>query len=120
MVPPALTIRIFSYYVLVVGVSLILLPSLVPGWLGIEVDERTWVRVLGLAVVVLGVYYFMAAQNEATWFFRVTIATRIGIAAGLALLAVTAGPTQLIFFGVLDLAGALWTRRALHKTERWA
>lgn len=105
---------------MVVGAFLIFLPSVIPGVLGIEVDEATWVRVLGLAVVVLGVYYFMAAQNEATWFFRVTIAVRIGVMVGLTLLAVTAGPLQLIFFGLLDLAGALWTRRALHKTERWA
>lgn len=120
MVSPALTIRLFSYYVLTVGALLLLFPPAILRPLRIEDAETTWVRVLGLGVVVLGTYYLIAAHHEATWFFRASIAVRIGITFGLSVLALTTGPPQLVVFGVLDLAGAWWTRRALHKTERWA
>ncbi len=120
VVSPALTIRLFSYYVMTLGILLVLFPTGTLGALQVEVDDSDWIRALGLAVLTLGVYYLVASQNEATWFYRASIAVRIGMAIVFLALSFTSGPVQLLAIGAFELGGALWTRRALHKTERWA
>ncbi len=120
VVSPALTIRLFSYYVLTLGVLLVVAPAWTLAVLQADIDDTEWIRALGIAVLTLGVYYLVASQNEATWFYRASIAVRIGMAVAFLILAFTAGPLQLLVIGAVELGGALWTRRALHKTERWA
>ncbi len=120
VVSPALTIRLFSYYVLTLGVLLVVAPAGTLAVLQADIDDTEWIRALGIAVLTLGVYYLVASQNEATWFYRASIAVRIGMAVAFLILAFTAGPLQLLVIGAVELGGALWTRRALHKTERWA
>jgi hypothetical protein len=115
----ARSILVFGVYVLVLGLLLIALPNLVIGPFGFAEAREPWIRVLGVVVVVLGSYYVQAAQQGVTAFFQWTVWGRGGILAGFTVLVLAglAGPA-LIFFGVVDAAGAIWTALELRASRR--
>ena len=110
----AFTIRIFGYYLLVLGVVLIFVPNLLLSLSFLPPTNEVWIRVLGVVLFNIGVYYIYAAKCEATAFFRASIATRTFV-----LLAFTAfvllglAKPMLVLFGATDFIGGLWTWHAL-------
>ena len=110
----AFTVRAFGYYLLALGVVLVFVPNLLLAASFISTTSEVWIRVLGVVVFNLGVYYIYAAKCEATAFFRATVFTRT-----LVLVAFSAfwllGLVQpmLVAFGAVDFLGGLWTWRAL-------
>jgi hypothetical protein len=110
----ARTILAFGIYCLGVGAILIFVPNLFLGLLGLEPTREVYIRVLGVVVTTLGLYYIAAARAEAVVFFRWTVWGRpLVLAAFIALVLAGAGPPVMILFGVADAAGALWTALAL-------
>jgi hypothetical protein len=82
--------------------------------LGLPPTDEPWLRVLGIVVFVLGLYYIQAARKEVTPFFRWTTWGRpIVLAAFIAFVAAKIMPPVLLGFGVIDAAGAVWTALAL-------
>jgi uncharacterized membrane protein HdeD (DUF308 family) len=110
----AATIRTFGYYLIALGVALAAVPNLLLGVFLMPETNEVWIRVVGLLVFNIGVYYLVAARSDATVFFKTTIVTRALIFAGFAafVLAGLAKP-MLIGFGAVDFLGGLWTWRAL-------
>ena len=115
----AFTVAAFGVYLLVLGAVLVLAPNLLLGLFGFPPTSEVWIRVLGIVVIILGVYYVSAAKNEARPFFAVTVGSRFFALAAFAAFAAF-GLTQptLVLFGVVDTLGALWTLRALRADTR--
>lgn len=110
----AFTIRAFGYYLLVLGVVLILVPNLLLSLSFMPPTSEVWIRVLGVVVFNVGVYYLYAARCEATALFRASIATRAFVfVAFTAFVLLGIAQPMLILFGAVDFLGGLWTWRAL-------
>jgi hypothetical protein len=82
---------------------------------------EVWIRVVGILVFNIGIYYWYAAKCEATAFFRASVYTRTLVLvsfAGFAALGL-ASPV-LILFGAVDFAGGVWTYLALSAEKQRA
>lgn len=113
---PARTVFAFACYLLPLGLMLLLVPNLLLGLFQIPPTSEVWIRVVGMLVTFLGVYYVVAARAELRPFIiwsarlRASVFLFFGafVLAGLA-------PPVLLLFGAVDAAGALWTWSALRK-----
>ncbi|HEX4934199.1 MAG TPA: hypothetical protein VFV33_13510 [Gemmatimonadaceae bacterium] len=116
MSPPARTVFAFACYLFVLGLLLLLAPNTLLALFHIPPTTEVWIRVVGMLVLFLGVYYTVAARAECRpvllWSARLRTSVFFFFAAfvlaGLA-------PAVLLVFGVIDVAGALWTFGALRK-----
>ena len=107
------SVLVWAIYELVVGVSLVLIPTQVTQLFGIDDPQEVWIKVAGLLVVLIGVYFLGAVLNNSDWMYRYTVFTRVIAFVGLAYLAILDGPWQLWIFAIADALGALWTYAAL-------
>ncbi len=114
----AITVRVWSIYVLLIGVLLAVAPNFVLSTLGLDETEEPWIRVLGLIVVLLALYYDDAVRNEARHFFFASVVGRLFFAVALIILVITGEPWQLLIFAALDVAGAVWTLNTLRAETR--
>ena len=114
----ALTVKAFGIYLLVLGVSLTVHPNLLLSIFRIAQTTEVWIRVLGVVVFNIGIYYWYAAQCEAKAFFQASVYARTLVLVAFTIFAVLglASP-MLVLFGAVDFAGAVWTQVAL-KTEQ--
>lgn len=72
----AFTVKAFGCYLLVLGVALAAVPNLLLSTFGLPATHEVWIRVVGVLVFNVGVYYVYAAQCEARAFFRASVCTR--------------------------------------------
>jgi len=117
MTPAARSVNIFGIYLLLLAVTLIVAPNPLLELFGLPQTSEVWIRVVGMLVAFLGIYYRVAAAANLTPFFVATIMVR-GSVILFFLGFVLAGWVgwQLLIFGGVDLAGAIWTWRALRQT----
>jgi hypothetical protein len=110
----AVSILVFGMYIALMGLTLIFAPNLLLTTLGIQPTHEPWLRMFGIIVVVLGLYYVQAARTELTAFFRFTTWGRpIAFAGFLALILLRMLPPIMVIFAIVDAAGAMWTAYAL-------
>lgn len=112
----ARSLRLFAFYLCANGLTLLFIPNLLLSTLGMAMTEEPWIRVLGIIVFNLGLYYHAGAEGRP--FQRVTVMTRALVLIGFSGL-VLAGlaPGLLILFGLIDAAGALWTALAMRRDQ---
>ncbi len=116
MPPASLSVKVFGAYVSLTGIGLLVAPALVLSLLGITAPTEVWIRVVGALATVLGSYYWVCGAAGDVTFMRVTVFGRFVFAAlCLALVLAVSAPWQLLLFGVVDIAGALWTSHGLRK-----
>jgi predicted cation transporter len=116
MTPAARSVRVFAVYLFVLSLALLFAPNTLLALFGFPATTEVWIRVVGMLVAILAMYYWTAAAAELTPFFRATVLGRICVQ--LFLLAfVLAGWSSwpLLLFGGVDLAGAAWTWMALRR-----
>ena len=110
----AVSMFAFAVYLFVLGVVLLVAPNVLLGIFGFEPTTEVWVRIVGMLVVLLGYYYLSAARGEVTPFMRWSANARPFVIVFFAVfVALGWAKPQLILFGALDLAGAVWTFLAL-------
>jgi len=110
----AFTIRAFGMYLIVLGIVLVVVPNLLLGMFFMPETSEVWIRVVGLLVFNIGVYYIYAAKCEATEFFKASVYTRSLVLVGFAIFALAGlAHPMLVGFGAVDFLGGLWTWRAL-------
>jgi hypothetical protein len=69
-----------------------------------------WIRIVGLLVAILGVYYIYCAQNNDLAFIRICAYGRVAFALGsLALVMFKLIEPPILLIGGLDALGAVWT-----------
>ncbi len=114
MTKAAVSVFSFGIYLFVLGPVLVVFPNVLLSLFGIPQTDEVWIRVVGMLVVFLGLYYVVAARSELAPFMRATIYGRFGVLAFFIAFAVLGlAPPILILFGVIDAAGAVWTASAM-------
>ena len=63
----AFTIKVFGVYIFALGLALLIAPNILLSIFGIPETKEVWIRVLGVVVVNLGIYYWYAAKSEAKY-----------------------------------------------------
>ena len=107
------SVLVWAIYELVIGVSLFLIPTQFTQIFGIDDPQEVWIKVVGLTVVLIGVYYLGGVLNNSTWMYRYSVFGRLIAVVGLVYLAILDGPWQLWIFAIVDALGGLWTYSAL-------
>ena len=110
----AFSARIFAIYLFIIGPVLAIVPNLLLGVFGLAPTSEVWIRLIGLLALNIGVFAWVAAKHEYTHFLHASVATRcmvFVVIAGFAVLGFA--PPVIMVFGVIDLAGGLWTYFAL-------
>jgi hypothetical protein len=112
----AFTIKVFGICLLVLGVVLAISPNSLLTLFGMPETTEVWIRVVGLLVFNIGIYYWYAAKCEAESFFQASVYTRSLVIIAFALFAVlNLVRPALIIFGLVDLLGGAWTYLTLRK-----
>lgn len=108
------SVLVFSLYLFLLGGLLVVAPNLLLGLFWIPETGEVWIRVVGMLVLILGLYYAGAARRGLTEFFAFTVwgrGTVLVFFAAFVLLGLA--PPVLILFGAVDAAAACWTAFAL-------
>ena len=112
----ALSMFVFGIYVIVLGVILMVIPNVLLAIFGLPATTEVWIRVMGMLVIILGYYYIRASKNEKEMisFYRWSVHARSSVIIFF-IIFVLFGLVKpiLILFGVVDLAGAIWTWKTL-------
>ncbi len=115
----AKSLLVFAIYLM--GLSLILLavPNALLQPFGLDPTSEVWIRVVGMLVACLAVYYLVAVTNELTVLIRASVYVRslVIVVFGVFVALGWAKP-PLIMFGAVDLAAAAWTFLALRADAR--
>jgi hypothetical protein len=106
----AITIRVYSYYLFLMGAGMIGIPNILLGIFGFQETTEIWIRMLGVFTFATGIYYFYSAGYEQTAFFKATVFGRLFFffMTVVFVFALKQSP-MLALIGSVDLAGALWT-----------
>ncbi len=115
----AKTILVFAVYLLLLGVVLVVAPNLLLTSVGAPATDEVWIRIVGVLVTVLGIYYSTAARSELRPFFIASVPVRMSVMFIFAAFAVLKfAPPTLILFGMVDFLGSVWTWVALRQETR--
>ena len=115
----ALSVRVFSYYLVGLGAVLILVPNTLLELFALPPVEDVWIRVVGMLVVILAYYYWQASRHELNAFFRASVYGRCAVLVGFIAFVVTGlAPPILVLFGAIDAAAAGWTAVSLRAESR--
>ena len=115
----AFTIKASCCYIIALGLALVLVPNLVMSAMRMPATSDVWIRVLGVTVVNIGVFFWVAAQTEAMALFRASVVIRpLVLVWFAAFVALGLASPMLLVFGVIEAAGALWTWLALRADQR--
>lgn len=117
MTASARSIYYFGYYLLILGITLTVMPNFLLTTFELGETNEIWIRVLGAVVFNIGLYYVFMAPANHTLFLSLSIYTRMLILFWFIVFVILEwAPIQLILFGLVDGAGALWTYLTLRKT----
>jgi hypothetical protein len=111
----ARSLVVWSAYVLVLGLTILLIPNTFLSVFQIEETEEVWLRLVGMLLVALAPYYWVSARGEFTPMMEASVWVRWAIVVVLVALAIIEGPWQLVLFASVDLLGGLWTFIALRQ-----
>ena len=110
----AKSLLVFGIYLCALGLLLLLVPNLLLRAFGAPTTNEVWIRVNGMFVLCLSFFYIRAAQLKLTAFIRLTVWGRAAVIVYFfAFWLWASAPTALLLFGLIDLASAAWTWRAL-------
>jgi hypothetical protein len=114
----AITMKIFGVYMNLLGISLMLAPNLMLSLFFLTPTSEVWIRVAGVLVFNLGIYYWFAAKCEAENFYQASVFARFFVLAAFTVFfALGFVSPVLILFGAVDAAGGIWTWLALKSDE---
>lgn len=112
----AKTLFVFGLYMLALGTTVILVPNVLLLLFHLPTTDEVWIRVVGMLVIILGIYDIIAALEELEPLILWSIPLRSSVIILFAVFVITGLATHtLLLFGVIDTAGAIWTWSALRK-----
>ena len=109
----------FAFWIVACGASLFLFPKFCLDMIGIELPTYSVVRLFGMVLLFLAVYYFLAGRHPEFWpLYRITVYTRVSAFLIVAVMVLLKLAEPLVVgFVVVDLLGAVWTGFALRKDK---
>lgn len=110
----AFSAKVFAIYLFIVGAVLVVAPNFLLSIFQLAPTSEVWIHILGITVFMLGVYAWVAAKHENKPFLEASVYTRFVVFVTFTVFAVIglASP-MIVFFGVADLLGGIWTHFAL-------
>jgi hypothetical protein len=115
----ARSLFIFAIYVAVVGAWLILSPNSFLRFFGFPPTDQVWIRIVGMCFGALAFYYSLSSVMNLRPFIQLTVYARaLTLPFFIGLVALRLTQPVLILFGLIDLAGAVWTEIALRRTDQ--
>ncbi|NTW68964.1 MAG: hypothetical protein HGB23_03855 [Chlorobiaceae bacterium] len=114
-----LSLKLFGLYMNLLGTALVLVPNLLLSFFRIAPTHEVWVRVAGVLVFNLGIYYWFSSKNPTKSFIQASIIARFFVlAAFIAFILIGFATPVFLLFGAVDAAGALWTWIAVRGEEK--
>lgn len=116
MTSTAKSVFYYSFYMMGMGLSLLLIPNVALGLFGFGPTSDIWIRVLGLLAFCAGMLYFYCGRTNQMGFFRISVPERIIFFLGIVgiVLFLQVDP-RIALVGSVDLFGAIWTALTLRK-----
>ena len=112
----ATSLFVFGVYLAFLSVILLLAPNLLLGLFGLGATSEVWIRVVGMLLFFLTLYYIQAARGELTLILQWSVYIRVSVIVFFIVFVVAGlAPTALILFGIVDLLAAIWTAVALRQ-----
>jgi hypothetical protein len=109
--------RVFAVYVFAISTVLVVAPNVLLSIFGIAPTSEVWIRVAGVLAFNIGIYAWVCARYRL--FLEASIYTRALVCAAFVVFALAGLASPLIvLFGLVDLAGGIWTWRALRADAR--
>lgn len=105
-------------FTILVGSVLLLIPNIIFDVLGIAPTAEPWVRILGLLVLALSIYYYFIARHGNPPIAKATVYTRLFFCIGLILfVSMRFVPITLILLPLTELGLTFWTWREISKIQ---
>jgi hypothetical protein len=102
------------FYVLGSGLILIFIPNVLLSLFGITPTNEVWIRIMGLLVLILTIYYYHIAYYGNDRIVWATVLGRLVFCGGLVLFVLLGvAEVPLIGFALVETALTLWTWREL-------
>ncbi len=115
----AKSIFVFAVYLILLGITLLVVPNVLLSVFAYPTTDEVWIRVVGMLLVMIAFYYIQAARNELIAFFWWTVYARSAVIIFfIAFVVLGLARPILILFGAVDLLAALWTAVALHSSRK--
>ena len=106
----AMSIFVYSFYLIGQGIVLLIVPNLAMGLFGLPPAQEVWVRILGYSLLALSGYFLVAARREVTDLFLVSIVFRLGLPLVFTVfVALGYARPALLLLSPADVLFALWT-----------
>ena len=113
----SISLTVQAFYVLITAIQLIFVPNMLLGMFGFPPTSEIWIKVLGIVLLALVIYYYAIILNGDKTLLTFTIYGRLAVVFGFALMVLTkVAPTPLLLFAGIDLATAVWTWFELKKS----
>lgn len=101
-------------YVILAGISLLFFPNMLLGIFDIAPTNEVWIRVLGLLVLILSIYYYHIAHYGNDKIVWATIVGRLVFCIGLLIFVIIKlAPISLIGFATLEMILTVWAWREI-------
>lgn len=117
----ALSAKVFAIYLFIISSVVVLAPNLLLAIFRIPPTTEVWIHVVGVVVFAIGIYIWIAAKHDIKPILEASVYTRALVFVAFttfALLGMTS--PMIIVFGLVDLAGGVWTYFALQADARSA
>ena len=116
MTPAARSILVYSIYVFGLGATLLLIPNVPLPLFGLPQAAEVWIRVAGMTVIFLSIYFFVAARNEYREIHVASVPIRFAVPVFFAAFAAAGyAPWNLLLFTPADVLFAVWTWMSLRR-----
>ena len=110
MTKSAQTLFYFALYLFGLGAILLGAPNWLLGLFDLPPTSEVWIRVIGMLVLFLGVYYVIAARANFLPILDASVKVRVAVPVFFSgFVALGWAEPALLLFGGVDLAGAVWT-----------
>jgi len=95
-------------------------PNILLNLFGIKSTSEVWIRLVGMLLLALSLYYLVAVRNNLIIIYKVTACIRCSIIFFfVAFRLVGFVSPNIILFAVFDFLGGFWTFLALKKERNW-
>lgn len=109
---------VFGIYLTCLGFVLVALPNLAFVVFGLPGTNGVWIRAFGMLLLFLAFFCIQSARQEVAEFFRWSVYTHAPVIIFFtAFVLLRLVNPVLILFGLIDLAGAVWTGLALRSSK---
>jgi len=111
----------FGIYLLIIGGLFLFVPEVMLIFAGVKTPPDVMSRIFGMIIIFMGYYYIVAARQDEGMekLFKATVYTRSSAIIFLTIFVFLSYANYLaIIFGLVDLAGALWTYFSLKKDNK--